>query len=143
MREFLDRERNMCMHSVDRTPLKLSRFAEWLYPGTAFNRSLHNSCIWPIQRSGKIVTALVFKFDNILVNSQGAKKNVILICKAEGASAPFAYAEALELFQCHTIRSSLVHGNRLDNVVRVSIGGRDHFDLFFFNPHISLATVKV
>ncbi|KAL2483307.1 Uncharacterized protein Fot_44751 [Forsythia ovata] len=28
-------------------------------------------------------------------------------------------------------------------MVRVSIGGRDHFDLFFFNPHISLATVKV
>ncbi|KAL2493640.1 hypothetical protein Fot_37397 [Forsythia ovata] len=62
---------------------------------------------------------------------------------AEEASTPFAHTEALELFQCHTIRPSLVHGNRLDNVVRVSIGGGYHFDLFFFNLHISLATVKV
>ncbi|KAL2516417.1 Uncharacterized protein Fot_30388 [Forsythia ovata] len=51
--------------------------------------------------------------------------------------------KAPELFQCHTIRPSLAHENRIDNVVRVSIGGRDHFDLFFFNPQISLATVKV
>ncbi|KAL2515158.1 Uncharacterized protein Fot_29129 [Forsythia ovata] len=36
-----------------------------------------------------------------------------------------------------------VHGNRLDNVVRVFIGGRDHFDIFFFNLHISLATVNM
>ncbi|KAL2545229.1 Uncharacterized protein Fot_14462 [Forsythia ovata] len=60
----------------------------------------------------------------------------------EGASAAFAYTEAPVLFQCHTILS-LAHGIRHDNVVRVSIGGRDHFDIFFFNSHISLATVKV
>ncbi|KAL2508430.1 ATP synthase alpha subunit [Forsythia ovata] len=61
----------------------------------------------------------------------------------KGASAPFAYTEAPKLFQCHTIRPSLAHGNRFDNVVRMSIGSRDRFDLFFFNPHISLATVKM
>ncbi|KAL2515416.1 Uncharacterized protein Fot_29387 [Forsythia ovata] len=60
-----------------------------------------------------------------------------------GPSAPFAYTKTLKLFQCHTIRPSNSHGNHLNNVVRVSIGGRDHFDLFFFNPHISLAIVKV
>ncbi|KAL2545060.1 hypothetical protein Fot_14293 [Forsythia ovata] len=59
------------------------------------------------------------------------------------ASAPFAYTEAPELFQCHTIRPSLSHENCLGNVVRVSIGRMDHFDIFFFNPYISLATVKV
>ncbi|KAL2549523.1 Uncharacterized protein Fot_11053 [Forsythia ovata] len=36
-----------------------------------------------------------------------------------GAPAPFAYTEALELFQCHTIRPSLVHKNLLDNVVQL------------------------
>ncbi|KAL2529907.1 hypothetical protein Fot_22508 [Forsythia ovata] len=51
--------------------------------------------------------------------------------------------EAPELFQYYTIRPSLAHENRIDNVVKVSIGDRDHFDLFFFNPHMSLATVKV
>ncbi|KAL2545460.1 hypothetical protein Fot_14693 [Forsythia ovata] len=59
------------------------------------------------------------------------------------ASAAFAYTEAPELFQCHTIRPSLLHEKCLNNVVRVSIGSRDHFDLFFFNPHVSLATVNV
>ncbi|KAL2517937.1 BED-type domain-containing protein [Abeliophyllum distichum] len=58
------------------------------------------------------------------------------------ASAAFVYTEAPELFQCHTIDSSFAHGNCLHNVVRISIGGRDHFDLFLFNPHILLATVK-
>ncbi|KAL2551605.1 hypothetical protein Fot_05224 [Forsythia ovata] len=62
---------------------------------------------------------------------------------AEGASAAFAYTEAPELFKFHTICSSLSHGNRLDNVVRVSISGRDHFDIFFFNTHVLLATVNV
>ncbi|KAL2501011.1 hypothetical protein Fot_34859 [Forsythia ovata] len=61
----------------------------------------------------------------------------------QGASTPFAYMEAPELFQCHTIHPFLAHENCLDNVVRVSIGGRDHFDRFFFNPQTSLATVKV
>ncbi|KAL2508904.1 Uncharacterized protein Fot_32551 [Forsythia ovata] len=36
-----------------------------------------------------------------------------------GASAPFAYTEAPELFQCHMIRPSLAHGNHLDNVVQL------------------------
>ncbi|KAL2521849.1 hypothetical protein Fot_25772 [Forsythia ovata] len=38
---------------------------------------------------------------------------------------------------------SISHRNRLDNMVRVSIGGRDHFDIFFFNHYISFAIVKV
>ncbi|KAL2476853.1 Uncharacterized protein Fot_45867 [Forsythia ovata] len=59
------------------------------------------------------------------------------------ASTLFAYTKAPELFQYHTIRPSLAHENCLDNVVRVSIGGRDHFDLFYFNPQTSLATVEV
>ncbi|KAL2545764.1 Uncharacterized protein Fot_14997 [Forsythia ovata] len=37
----------------------------------------------------------------------------------------------------------LSHGNQFDNVVRVSIGSRDYFDIFFFNPHVSFATIKV
>ncbi|KAL2553042.1 Uncharacterized protein Fot_06661 [Forsythia ovata] len=61
----------------------------------------------------------------------------------QGASTLFVYTEAPELFQYHIIRQSFAHGNRLDNVVRVSICGRDHFDIFFFNPHISLATVNM
>ncbi|KAL2550125.1 hypothetical protein Fot_11655 [Forsythia ovata] len=61
----------------------------------------------------------------------------------QGASASFAYTKLPELFQYHTIRPSLSHGNCFGNVVRVSIGSRDHFDLFLFNHHVSLSTVKV
>ncbi|KAL2461936.1 Uncharacterized protein Adt_45356 [Abeliophyllum distichum] len=59
-----------------------------------------------------------------------------------GASTPFAYTEAPKLFQCHNICPSVENENRLHNIVRVSIRGRDHFDLFFFNPQTSLATCK-
>ncbi|KAL2520003.1 Uncharacterized protein Fot_23926 [Forsythia ovata] len=74
------------------------------------------------------------------VNGNGP---LLQLIQPQGASTPFAYTEAPELFQCHTIRPSLAHGNCLYNVVKMSIGSSDHFDLFFFNSHISLATVKV